>query len=210
MLATTVERADLGRALLGCARDAIADALGLAADPVAAGSAGDPAAPEFHALARPGASFVTLTKNASLRGCIGSLQAHRSLGADVRANAIAAALRDPRFLPMRAAEFPGTVIEVSVLGQARVVEARDEAELFTMLRPHEDGVILAWRDRRATFLPQVWNSLPDPAEFLRELKRKAGLDADFWAADLRLSTYRVDKWSESDPSLAPARNDREG
>ena len=183
----------LGGALLGCARAAIGDALGLA------GGWDEVCHP---ALAESGASFVTLTREGRLRGCIGTLEAHRSLGADVRANAVAAALRDPRFAPMHAGEFADTVIEVSVLGPARPLARGAQAEVLSRIRPHEDGVVLDWRGRRATFLPQVWSALPDPADFLRELKRKAGLAADFWAADLSLSTYRVRKWSELDSAGA--------
>jgi AmmeMemoRadiSam system protein A len=190
------EALTLGHELLGCARGAIADALGVTADPGAVDS---------RAMTERGASFVTLMQDDRLRGCIGTLEAHRSLGADVRANAVAAALRDPRFAPMRAGELRHTVIEVSVLGPARSVAPCDEAELLAMLRPHEDGLILAWRGRRATFLPQVWGSLPSPVDFLRELKLKAGLAADFWAADMRVATYRVDKWSERDAALARSR-----
>lgn len=186
----------IGRALLGCARGAIADALGVASEPGAA---------EHPALAEQGASFVTLMRDGSLRGCIGTLEAHRSLAADVRANAVAAALRDPRFAPMRAVEFHATVIEVSVLGPARPLEASAQAEVLAQIRPGEDGLVIAWQGRRATFLPQVWETLPDPVDFLRELKRKARLPADFWAPDMLVSTYRVEKWSERDHALARQR-----
>ena len=185
----------IGRALLGCARAAIAQALGL--------PAGQQRENDDHAsLAAHGASFVTLTRDGSLRGCIGTLEAHRSLAADVRANAVAAALRDPRFAPMRARELVGTVIEVSVLGAAQPLAARAEADVLAQVRPREDGLVIAWRGQRATFLPQVWEALPDPVDFLRELKRKARLPADFWASDLQVSTYRVEKWSERDPAFA--------
>lgn len=177
-----------GPALLGSARAAITLAVGAAAQPLAA---------QVHpALDVPGASFVTLMQGGRLRGCIGTLQAHRPLGDDVRANAVAAALRDPRFAPLPAAELAETRIEVSVLGAAEPLAADAEREAIERLRPFEDGLILAWRERRATFLPQVWETLPQPRDFLRELKRKAGLAPDFWAADLRLSRYRVDKWTE--------------
>ena len=188
----------VGRALLGCARAAIAEALGL--------PAGRRRESDDHAsLAAHGACFVTLTRDASLRGCIGTLEAHRSLAADVRANAVAAALRDPRFAPLSTREFPGTVIEVSVLGAARPLAARAQADVLAQVRPHQDGLVIAWRGQRATFLPQVWETLPDPVDFLRELKRKARLPADFWAPDMLVSTYRVEKWSERDQALAGQR-----
>ncbi|WP_218961921.1 AmmeMemoRadiSam system protein A [Actinomyces ruminis] len=149
-------------------------------------------------LDRPGAAFVTLrAADGSLRGCIGSLEAHRPLGDDVVANAIAAALRDPRFPPVTAMELPALHLEVSVLTAPEVMEARDEQEVRRRLRPGVDGVVLSLGARRATFLPQVWEELPDPADFLRQLKRKAGWPAGFWDADLVVETYRVRAWEES-------------
>lgn len=176
----------LGAALLARARNVIAAGLGLAMA----------AEPEHPALATPGASFVTLRREGELRGCIGSLQAHRALGDDVRAHAMAAAFADPRFDPLAPDEYVDLEIEVSVLGTAEWLAAASEAQVHRLLRPGIDGVILEWRGRRATFLPQVWEQLPEPADFLRALKRKAGLPADFWAADLRLARYAVRKFVE--------------
>jgi len=181
--------AALGRALLANGRHAIATEL----------SVRFPAPADAHpALEAQGASFVTLTIDGQLRGCIGSLQPHRPLGADVRANAIAAATRDPRFAPLSRAEFHVVRVEVSLLEPAQPLAADSAVHALAQLRPFEDGVILAWQGRRATFLPQVWEMLPRPVDFLRELRRKAGLTPEFWADDLRLWRYAVTKWKESE------------
>lgn len=177
---------ELGRALIGNARHAIAMQLALAAE--------EP--PTHPDLRRPGATFVTLFHRAELRGCIGSLTAMRELGCDVRENALAAAFRDPRFAPLTAAEFHATWVEVSLLSAAEKVRVKTEDELRTRLRPGIDGVTLELDDRRATFLPQVWETLPEPADFLAALKHKAGLPLDFWSPQLNVALYRVTKWKE--------------
>jgi hypothetical protein len=189
--ATASADAALGRTLLAAARRAIADGLGLAA--AAAPEAGD-----HPALHRPGATFVTLhDAEGRLRGCVGRLEASRALGDDVRANADAAAFGDRRFAPLRAAEWPGLRVEVSLLDPAEPLAPCSEEQALATLRPGLDGVILDWRGARATFLPQVWDQLPQPAEFLAALKRKAGLAADFWAPDLRLARYRVRSFEDA-------------
>lgn len=147
-------------------------------------------------LSEPGASFVTLTQNGELRGCIGSLQAHRALLEDVKHNAIAAALHDPRFMPLRADELGITRIEVSLLTPALAVIFTDEADALSQLRPGVDGVIFAYGHYQSTFLPQVWQQLPKPQQFMAHLKRKAGLPDNFWDNHVQLSRYSVDKWSE--------------
>jgi AmmeMemoRadiSam system protein A len=160
---------------------------------------GQPATPPAQAgwLMEPGASFVTLTRQGELRGCIGTLEAHRSLGIDVRENAVAAAFRDPRFMPLSHAEFDEIRVEVSLLSPAQALAVADEATALAALRPNVDGVVFEYRHFRSTFLPQVWEQLPEPAEFMAHLKRKAGLPMDFWAEDVRLSRYTVSKWKES-------------
>lgn len=181
------ERA-LGRSLLKAARNAIAESLG------------EPTAPEqpMDAWSQPGATFVTLhDARGALRGCIGTLEAHRPLIDDVRANARAAAFRDTRFAPLSAAEWPGLRIEVSVLDAPEPWPVRDEAEALAGLRPGVDGLVLEWRGHRATFLPQVWAQLRTPAEFLAALRRKAGLAPDFWADNLHLSRYRVRSFEDA-------------
>lgn len=194
-----------GDYLLRLARHSLHQATGAAAAP-----APDPAAPM--ALQQPGAAFVTLTQPSlqrggqvqrQLRGCIGSLQARRSLYDDVQANAAAAALHDPRFAPVSAAEAPGLAVEVSVLGPARPLHVANESHALWQLRPGVDGVILqcehAGRVFRSTFLPQVWEQLPDPRQFLAHLKRKAGMPADFWSPAMQLQVYQVQAFHEPQP-----------
>jgi AmmeMemoRadiSam system protein A len=147
-------------------------------------------------LAEHGACFVTLTQSGELRGCIGSLQAHRSLLDDVKSNAVSAALRDPRFAPLSAEEFDITAVEVSLLSPTQPMVVRDEADALAQLRPHVDGVIFEYGRYRSTFLPQVWESLARPRDFLAMLRRKAGLPDDFWDEGVKLSRYSVTKWSE--------------
>ncbi|MEA4943813.1 MAG: AmmeMemoRadiSam system protein A [Propionicimonas sp.] len=155
-------------------------------------------------LAVPGASFVTLTRHGRLRGCIGSLTARHPLGEDVRHNAHAAAFADSRFLPLTAPELDGLRIEVSVLSALEPLEFTSEADALQQLRPGVDGLALRWHDHRGTFLPQVWQELPDRRVFLHQLKRKAGLPEDFWDAKLRLRRYTVKCWQESERPLAHA------
>jgi AmmeMemoRadiSam system protein B/AmmeMemoRadiSam system protein A len=147
-------------------------------------------------LRQAGATFVTLTRDGALRGCIGSLEASRPLGADVAENALGAAFRDPRFPAMSAAEWPSVRVEVSLLSAATPLRFADEEDLLAQLRPGEDGVILAAQGRRATYLPQVWDSIPDKRQFLRELARKAGLPEDMRLARCQIWRYRVTKWTE--------------
>jgi hypothetical protein len=142
-------------------------------------------------LRQAGATFVTLTKGGELRGCIGSLQAARPLGEDVADNAQGAAFRDPRFPALGAFEWPQCRVEVSLLGAPTPISFSDEADLVRRIRPGEDGLILEADGRRATFLPQVWQSMPDTRVFLRELVRKAGLPADTALARCTISRYRV-------------------
>jgi AmmeMemoRadiSam system protein A len=145
-------------------------------------------------LGQPGASFVTLLKNGELRGCIGSLQAAKPLGEDVAENALGAAFRDPRFPALSAEEWPQCRVEVSLLGTPRRLCFADEADLLRQIRPGEDGLILEAEGRRATFLPQVWQGVPDKRVFLNELLRKAGLAADTPFARCAISRYRVIKF----------------
>jgi hypothetical protein len=179
---------DLGPALLVRARNAIAARLKLPTQ----------AEPDHPALNRPGATFVTLTQNdGDLRGCIGSLEAHRPLEQDVRANAVAAAFRDPRFPPLKAEELTRTRVEVSLLTAPQPMSFSDEADALRQLRPNIDGIIFIAGQRRSTFLPQVWEQLPDPRQFMAHLKQKAGLAADYWSPEVRLQRYEVRKWKEA-------------
>ena len=152
--------------------------------------------PEHPALHQPGATFVTLTRQGELRGCIGSLQAYRPLDQDVRENARAAAFRDRRFAPLPEGELADTRPEASLLTPREPIRFATEEDAVRQLRPGIDGVILESERHRGTFLPQVWESVTDPWQFMSELKRKAGLPGDFWSKDLRLYRYEVQKWSE--------------
>jgi uncharacterized protein len=147
-------------------------------------------------LAEHGACFVTLTQFGELRGCIGSLQAHQPLLADVKGNAVSAALRDPRFAPLSAKELDITEIEISLLSATQAMVVRDEADALAQLRPNVDGIVFEYGHYRSTFLPQVWENLAQPRDFLAMLRRKAGLPDDFWAEEVKLSRYSVTKWRE--------------
>jgi len=183
-----------GRVLLALAREAIATALEVPVPPAPRITLAQRAAPWLRA---PGACFVTLTQAGRLRGCIGSVRARRPLADDLRANACAAALADPRFPPLTATELAVTRVEVSLLTAALPLPATTEEEALAALRPGIDGIILELGgDAHATFLPQVWESLPAPRDFLAHLKHKAGLPPDFWSPDLRLQRYTVVKWTE--------------
>lgn len=139
------------------------------------------------------AAFVTLLDaDGALRGCVGSIEAERPLVADVSANAFAAAFQDPRFPPLVPAERPGLACKLSVLTPAEPIEFGDEAELLGRLEPGVDGVLVEAGACRATFLPAVWEQIPEPAAFWRTLKQKAGLDPDGLPADLAVYRYRAE------------------
>lgn len=143
-----------------------------------------------------GATFVTLTKNGRLRGCIGSLQAHRPLLTDVCANAKAAALNDPRFEPVTAQEAEKLKVEVSVLSESIPLEFANESHAIYQLQPGVDGLIFECGTYRSTYLPQVWEQISEPRAFLAHLKVKAGLPFDFWSPQVVLKKYRVQKFKE--------------
>jgi hypothetical protein len=152
------------------------------------------------AFLQPGACFVTLTKAGELRGCIGHLRAVEPLYRAVMDNARSAALRDTRFLPVKPEELGDLSIEISVLTEPRPLSFRSPEELLARLRPREDGVILSIGGRTATFLPQVWEQIPDKREFLAHLARKAGCGPSDWqspGADVSVSVYRVEAFHES-------------
>lgn len=175
--------AERGAVLLAIAREALAhedDAIG------------DFGWPEPW-LREPGATFVTLKLDGELRGCIGSIEPRRALGDDVAHNARAAS-RDSRFPPLPRERVPHLGVEVSLLSAREPMRVASEAHALEMLRPGVDGIVLEYGPFCSTFLPQVWESLPDPALFLSQLRRKAGLPGHFWHADLRLSRYTVEKF----------------
>lgn len=141
------------------------------------------------------ASFVTLHLHGALRGCIGHLEASLPLVRDVADNAFAAAFRDPRFPPLRRDELPGLDLHISILTPAEPMEFSSEADLLRQLRPGVDGLILAEGAARGTFLPSVWESLPDPRAFLQHLKQKAGLSPDHWSDRIRCYRYETESFS---------------
>lgn len=138
------------------------------------------------------ATFVTLERYGQLRGCIGMLEALRPLAEDVAENAFAAAFRDRRFPPLAADELTGLDLHISVLSPAEAIGFASEADLISQLRPGIDGVILQEGGRRGTFLPSVWGDLPDPAEFLKHLKQKAGLPTSYWSDTLQAYRYTTE------------------
>jgi AmmeMemoRadiSam system protein A len=179
---------DAGRVLLPLARTAIANQLGLSWQ----GSE----TPQW--LQQYGACFITLTRDTKLRGCVGTLRPHRALAEDVKANAVAAAFRDPRFPPVAAGEFPVVALEISVLSAVEPMRFDDEADALRQLRRGIDGLVFEYGYHTSTFLPQVWEDFKEPTEFVAHLKYKAGLPPDFWDKDVRLSRYTVFKWREAD------------
>lgn len=176
--------------LLRTARDAIETRLRTAGDPAIAA---DTFAPQ---LCTETACFVTLTQQGRLRGCVGSLAPQRPLVAEVAANAQRAALSDPRFAPLPPEELAGARIRIAVLSRPVPLEVADAPEALARIVPGEDGLILTAGRHKATFLPQVWEQLPDPAAFLRALKRKAGLPGDHWSPGLTLERFRAESFAE--------------
>lgn len=191
--------ANPGRVLLGVARASISSAFGYEYQ-------ADDKAPW---LQEKGACFVTLTQNQELRGCIGMLEAHRTLLQDVKANALSAALRDPRFSPLQVDELDKTSIEISLLSPLQALRFSSEQEAWAQLQPGVHGVVFEFAHHHSTFLPQVWEQLPNVAKFMANLKYKAGLPSDFWADEVKLSYYTVTKWKESVHS-EPVDTAREG
>lgn len=143
-------------------------------------------------LCDPGASFVTLHIGGQLRGCIGSLEAFRPLVSDVAANAYAAAFRDPRFVAVTQAELADLSLDISVLGKPQPLTFASEQDLLAQIRPGIDGLILEENGKRGTFLPTVWESLPDPRQFLQHLKLKAGLPPHHWSDAIRVWRYTTE------------------
>ncbi|MBD8526613.1 AmmeMemoRadiSam system protein B [Pseudomarimonas arenosa] len=176
----------LGRTLLQRARRAIRLALNKPVGDVAA----------HPALQQPAACFVSLRRQGELRGCRGTLEACQTLELAIEHSACAAAFDDSRFPCLRADELDDLHIEVSLLSPLQPLAVESEQHLLQLIRPGVDGLLLELHGRRGTFLPQVWQALPQPADFLRALKHKAGLAADFWSAELRVYRYQVQHWSE--------------
>ncbi len=179
---------DAARTLLPIARASIASRLGKI----------HPADESPAWLREQGASFITLNLHKKLRGCIGSLQAHRPLLDDVKANAQAAAFKDPRFKPLTAAEYENIEVEISLLSALNTLTFTDETSALAQLKPHVHGVIFQYGHHRSTYLPQVWESFDDPVMFMATLKQKAGLPPNYWDATVKIHTYTVAKFKESE------------
>ncbi len=148
------------------------------------------------------ACFVTLQKHGALRGCIGHLQAVQPLVKDVADNAYAAAFCDPRFPAVSESEISILEIHISVLSQSQPMVFSSEQDLMRQIRPGVDGLILESGYNRGTFLPSVWETLPDVTSFLRHLKLKAGLSADYWSDEIRVSRYTTDSFSDARKTTA--------
>lgn len=139
-------------------------------------------------------AFVTLKKQDDLRGCIGSIDARRPLAEDVAHNAFAAAFEDPRFQPVQESELSALQIHISVLSAPEPIRFDSEEELLHSIRPGIDGLILSEGSRQGTFLPSVWDALPEPRQFLAHLKLKAGLPLDYWSNTLGVARYTTESW----------------
>ncbi len=179
-----------GKSLLQLARQTIAEQLG---------SAGEAVAEPDSALDTEYGTFVTLKIMGGLRGCIGNLLASGSVAESIKRNAIGAAFHDSRFSPLTAKEFENVEIDISVLSQPQTLEYLDGADLISKLRPGIDGVILKLAGAGATFLPQVWDQLPDPELFLGHLCRKAGLVDTAWRdSHPEIEIYQVQAFEEEE------------
>lgn len=150
-------------------------------------------------LQEQGASFVTLTLEGNLRGCIGALQASQPLALDVQEHAVAAAVEDYRFRPVSSQEVPALVIEISCLSPSQELVYASPSDLLAKLRPGVDGVVLRRGFQRATFLPQVWEKIPDPSDFLTQLCFKMGVNGDLWEKEhLQVQVYQVEEFHEGE------------
>jgi len=148
-------------------------------------------------LLETAATFVSLHLDNELRGCIGTLEAVRPLLDDVRTNALAAALEDPRFPPLELRELDAVTIEVTLLSQLEPMTFTSQEDALAQLRPGIDGVVLTYLGRRVTFLPQVWDSLQEPTRFVAELKLKGGMERNFWHHSIRLERYSAEQFREA-------------
>lgn len=183
-----------GERLVQLARDSIVHALG---GPLAS-------LPRGAWFEQPAATFVTVTRRGRLHGCIGSIWPRRALAEDVERNAVAAAFEDPRSMPFRVEHLPEMGVEVTLLSPLERVLVADEEDALRQIAPGIDGLVLRCGPYRGTFLPQVWDTIPDPREFLAELKAKAGLRRDYWDDEVELYRYRAQKWGDRRAALAGA------
>jgi hypothetical protein len=179
------------RTLLGIARDAIRAGVGGA-------KIGRPSQSYPNSLRSIRSSFVTLKLGENLRGCIGTIHPFRALVEDIHENAFAAAFGDPRFPPLRADEMARLHISISVLSPFTELRCLSRAELTDGLRPKIDGLFIEQGNRKAIFLPSVWDVLDDPERFLSQLMRKAGFEGDYWSPSLKTMTYTVHYFEDSE------------
>lgn len=145
------------------------------------------------------ASFVTLSIRGGLRGCIGSIVARRPLIEDVAANAFGAAFSDPRFDKLGWQEFETIDIEISLLSDLQPIRCSTEADLVRQLRPHIDGLTLQEGANHGALIPSAWKIIPDPAEFVRRLKSKAGLREDYWSENLLIKRFITSSFDSHQP-----------
>lgn len=150
------------------------------------------------ALLEHRSAFVTLRIGTSLRGCCGSIEPTRPLFQEVWRSAWASAFSDPRFPPLASHEWPSTHVHLSVLERPESIDGSSEQRLLEQLRPGIDGLILELGSARTTFLPAVWEQLPDPREFLRHLKLKAGWREDFWSPHIKAERYTAESFGEKE------------
>ncbi|MDH3693796.1 MAG: AmmeMemoRadiSam system protein A [Gammaproteobacteria bacterium] len=151
----------------------------------------DSTAPE---LRKHHSCFVTLKHARQLRGCVGSVRAKRALAEEVAVNAYGAAFHDPRFGHLRVEELDGLQIEISILSNPEFLRVSSENELVEKLTPGVDGLILSQGGLQGTFLPAVWEKLPQPQDFIRELKQKAGFASDYWSESMVIERYTTESW----------------
>lgn len=180
---------ETGRTLIAIARTAIARRLNIETHSDI---------PDAGWLRATGASHVTLLHEGGLRGSNGTLLARQALAEDVMANAVAAACSDRRFKPLRPDDLAHTRIEVCVLSALETLQTADEAAVLEKLRPGTDGLVLEYGRHHSNFLPEMWEQSADAAEFLAQLKYKAGLPPDFWSPELRIARYTAIKWRENE------------
>jgi AmmeMemoRadiSam system protein A len=150
--------------------------------------------PADHPFSKPGAVFVTLKKGGELRGCVGSFEAKQALALDVAKNAYSAAFMDFRFPPITESELDELDLHLSLLTPLEPMAVKTRSELLASLRPGHDGLLLEALPHRATFLPQVWETLPKPNDFVEELFIKAGLSKDYWSESIRFHRYSVEEF----------------
>ena len=174
-----------GETLQDIAVRSIRHGLGLGPEPL----------PQIDALPKPlqqhRATFVTLETDSQLRGCVGTAMACRPVALDVAFNAHGAAFRDIRFTPLRAEEWASLTISISILSPMEPMIVADEGDLLARLRPGIDGLLITEGQRRGLFLPQVWEQLPDPRDFVAHLKQKAGIAADYWSAAIAVQRFAI-------------------